>query len=80
MELLAQIELAGKNPQQWQANAWLLERLYPDEFGQVRQLNLRIEEEMNRFFTMMEQKLSPEEYAKIVAIAAGEVGQEEAAD
>ena len=31
MSLIERIQTAGKS--QWQANAWLLERLHPDEFG-----------------------------------------------
>jgi len=30
---IQQIMNAGKKPQYWHANAWLLERKYPDEFG-----------------------------------------------
>lgn len=32
-ELLRRIEESGKDPKRWQANAWLLERLHPDEFS-----------------------------------------------
>jgi len=32
-ELLGRIGVAGKDPKKWQANAWLLERLHPEEFS-----------------------------------------------
>lgn len=31
--LLKRIEEAGEDPKKWQANAWLLERLHPEEFS-----------------------------------------------
>lgn len=38
--LLARIEDAGADAGKWQANAWLLERLYPDEFSMKRSVSL----------------------------------------
>lgn len=32
-ELMKRIEKAGEDPKRWAANAWLLERLHPDEFS-----------------------------------------------
>ena len=31
--LMRRIDEAGEDPKRWQANAWLLERLHPDEFS-----------------------------------------------
>jgi hypothetical protein len=36
-----QIELAGKLPEHWQANAWILERTDPDQFGRKSQINVQ---------------------------------------
>lgn len=41
-ELLDRIAEAGKDPKRWQANAWLAERLYPDEFSLRR--NVKVED------------------------------------
>lgn len=38
--LLARIEEAGSDAGKWQANAWLLERLYPEEFSMKRSVSL----------------------------------------
>ena len=32
-QLVGRIDTAGQDPKKWQANAWLLERLHPDEFS-----------------------------------------------
>jgi len=40
--LMKRIDEAGEDPRRWQANAWLLERLHPDEFS-LRQ-NVQISE------------------------------------
>lgn len=38
--LLTRIEKAGEDPKKWQANAWLLERLHPDEFSLRRSVEI----------------------------------------
>lgn len=45
---LGRIERAGRDPRNWKAIAWLLERLHPDEYGrstrlEIRQIDWRIE-------------------------------------
>lgn len=36
MELLETIKTAAKDPKEWRAGAWLLERRYPDEYGRQK--------------------------------------------
>ncbi len=38
--LLDRIQLAAKDPRNWTAAAWLLERLHPDEFGRKTRLEI----------------------------------------
>ncbi len=38
--LVERIRNAGKDPRNWTANAWLLERLHPDEFGRKTRLEI----------------------------------------
>lgn len=46
--LLAQIQQAAREPQHWQAAAWLLERLHPEEFGRRDRLTLEWRREAER--------------------------------
>lgn len=39
--LVQRIRTAGKDPRNWTANAWLLERLHPEEFGRKTRLDVR---------------------------------------
>lgn len=39
--LVERIRNAGKDPRNWTANAWLLERLHPDEFGRKTRLEIK---------------------------------------
>jgi len=47
-ELIQRISEAGKDSSRWQANAWLLERMHQDEFGQNRKSEKEIEAEIQR--------------------------------
>ncbi len=38
--LVERIRKAGQDPRNWTANAWLLERLHPDEFGRKTRLEI----------------------------------------
>jgi hypothetical protein len=40
MKSLRSLRAAGENPRYWRANAWLLERLYPGEYGKRPTLGL----------------------------------------
>lgn len=40
LRLLQKIDEAGNDPARWQANAWLLERTYPDEYALVNRVQL----------------------------------------
>lgn len=37
VELLETIQTAVKDPKEWRAATWILERRYPDDYGKVRQ-------------------------------------------
>ncbi len=50
--LLARIEAAGSDAGKWQANAWLLERLYPDEFSMKRSVSLVSNGNNKQVFTL----------------------------
>lgn len=41
MELINRIRIAGQDPKSWQANAWILERIHPDEFGRKTQVEVK---------------------------------------
>jgi hypothetical protein len=51
-DLLGRIEDAGKDPRKWQANAWLLERLHPEEFSLRSTLQVTSEPEDRKVFTL----------------------------
>lgn len=40
VELLEKIKLATKDPKEWRAGAWLLERRYPEQYGK-QQLDIK---------------------------------------
>jgi hypothetical protein len=50
--LLDRIEEAGSDAGKWQANAWLLERLYPDEFSLKRSVSLISNNDDKQVFTL----------------------------
>ena len=50
--LLSRIEAAGSDAGKWQANAWLLERLYPDEFSMKRSVSLVSNGDDKQVFTL----------------------------
>jgi transposase len=50
--LLSRIEDAGSDAGKWQANAWLLERLYPDEFSMKRSVSLVSNRNDKQVFTL----------------------------
>ena len=50
--LLDRIESAGSDAGKWQANAWLLERLYPDEFSMKRSVSLVSSGQDKQVFTL----------------------------
>lgn len=50
-ELLKRIEEAGEDGK-WQANAWLLERLHPDEFSTRREVVISDERKSDEAFTI----------------------------
>ena len=39
--LVQRIRKAGEDPRNWTANAWLLERMHPDEFGRKTRLEIK---------------------------------------
>ncbi len=73
--LLGRIGTASADPKSWQAAAWLLERSYPEEFGEQRKILLAAERELEKALDQLHDRLSPEAYADIVAVLAGENSQ-----
>lgn len=51
-ELVGRIEDAGKDPKKWQANAWLLERLHPEEFSLRSTVSVQSEPVEKQVFTL----------------------------
>ena len=49
---LRAIRTAGQNPRYWRANAWLLERVFPEEFGKRPPLSLTTEH-LRRLFSSL---------------------------
>lgn len=46
--LILQIRMAAREPQHWQAAAWLLERIHPDEFARKDRLDVTWQREAER--------------------------------
>lgn len=72
---VGRIQQAGSDPKLWTANAWFLERKFPDRWGQTVKIEQRVEQELDAMFDKLEAGLSHEEFARVVAlIAPGEGG------
>ena len=68
----------------WQASAWWLERTRPERFGRRDKVLVEntVREELDHALTMLEQRLKPEEYDRVLAaLSDGEprVGSSDAA-
>jgi hypothetical protein len=69
--LVANIQIAGHEPKTWQANAWLLERRNPAEFGQTINVRVRTEvaKELGQFLVACREALTDREWAKVRRVA-----------
>lgn len=48
---------------------WILAARHPQRYGQTTKVKLIVDEEIDNFLALMEQELSPEDYAKVAAVA-----------
>jgi transposase len=51
---------------QWQASAWMLERKFPDRWGQ--RIKVEVERQMNRLLDILRDGLPPETYEHVLAL------------
>lgn len=64
---------------QWQAAAWRLERMHPERYGKRDKVTvaLEVQQELETALDKLQATLSPDEYARVLAIlAAGDSGEE----
>lgn len=57
---------------QWQAAAWMLERKFPAKWGLRVQVTVR--EELAAALARLQERLTPDEYEKVVAVLSDSVG------
>lgn len=65
-ESINRIRKAGSK--HWQALAWLLERKYPDRYGQTHIINVKVKREVEELFEALRDGLTPDEFAKVVDV------------
>lgn len=63
-ELLGRVEEAGKDPEFWQASAWILARRFPKRWQEKVQIELA--NELERMLALLEQRLAPEIYTQVL--------------
>lgn len=69
--LVSRIRDAGADPRNWTANAWLLERMHPDEFGRKTRLDIKQIDWRDEVIELIKQGVEFE-------IVADKVGENEA--
>lgn len=75
-ERVKRIDDAGRIPEQWRANAWLLEREQPKRYG--LRVRVYVAEELNDFLEGLEASLPPDIYEQVLDAAARRTGGPEA--
>lgn len=63
-ELLGRVEQAGRSPEFWQANAWILARRHPKRWQE--KVQIEVQAEMSRILTHLEERLAPELYTIVL--------------
>jgi hypothetical protein len=61
----------------WKAEAWFLERTFPDQYGPQTAVHVKVEKELDRLLDTLKAKLAPDVYDMVLSAIAGEVGGEE---
>lgn len=56
----------------WKAEAWWLERMYPDEFGAQAAVAVKVEKELGAMLDTLKQNLDADTYHKVLGALAGE--------
>ena len=69
--LVAALNIAGIEPNHWKANAWLLERRFPDEWGATINHRVRSEvaKELGDFLAACRDHLTPDVWEQVKGVA-----------
>jgi hypothetical protein len=62
------------NKQDWKAEAWFLEKSFPDEFGPQQAVTVKVEKALDETLDKLERKLPPDVYAQVLEAISGEQG------
>lgn len=54
----------------WRALAWLMERMFPEQFGQTVQVRMKVDEELTTTIDRLRKGLDPETFGRVVDILA----------
>jgi hypothetical protein len=67
---LRHISMNPKNPKSVDAICYLLERMYPKEFGQTQRVTIAVEQELAGLLDRFRENLPPDQYARVMQIIA----------
>ncbi len=62
----------------WKAEAWYLERMFPDQFGPQAAVHVRLEKELSSTLDKLQKSLDPDVYHQVLTALAAETGSEPA--
>lgn len=73
--------LPSKEPSNdWKAEAWFLERTFPNEYGPSAIVHSKVEAELTAALAMLKEKLAPNVYDQVTAALAGETSEARASE
>ena len=73
-EALGKVRAAGKK--QWKAAAWILERRFPERYGQTVRIEAKVRSELRDAMLKLKAGLSAEEFERVLSILADDLGSE----
>lgn len=76
--ILVKIRQAGNKD--WRALAWFMERVFSERYGYKAQVQVSVEQQLERFLDVAETTLGAENAAKLFAAIAGEPSEEAASE
>jgi len=75
-EALEKIRSASQKPRHWTAAAWLLERRFPERYGHTVRVEAKVRSELRDAMVRLKAGLSAEEFERVLAILADDLGSE----